>query len=223
MGRLVTCLVLLAILCAGSATGFSHSGVEKVQTFQVLDFYDDHNGVSSDAPEVVAAFDAVASEMIVMADVENPLPKPILDLSYVSTCEGFRTNVRVPPEYRLRKNENKFHYEEPAQCRLSLKKNDDLLYHSLEASYIVLNVADYLLTRKGIAVGAKELNPIMAAMMKYHLFAPVKTVFVGVGLYSCRRIRQDDPQAAKIILIVSNILYSAIVFNNYQVVVNLKL
>jgi hypothetical protein len=107
--------------------------------------------------------------------------------------------------------------------QVQTKKKFDIAYHSLEVSYIALNVADYSLTMKGIKNGAVEANPFAKKMIDNNMLLPMKAVFAGAFLYSNRIIKRDNPKLAYIFLIGGNLVYSAVVYNNYQVTINLRL
>lgn len=96
-------------------------------------------------------------------------------------------------------------------------------YHALEASYIGLQAADVITTYKGIRLGAYEQNPAANYMLKHDLLIPGKILASTAFLYSCRRIRKENPKLAMIYLIGGNLVYGAVVTRNYQICVRLKI
>ena len=103
------------------------------------------------------------------------------------------------------------------------KKKIDIAYHALEVSYVALNYADYALTTRGIKNGAVEANPLMSKMIDHNLMLPTKILFTGGFLYTNRLVKKHDRKLAYAFLIAGNLIYSGIVYNNYQVSLKLKL
>jgi uncharacterized membrane protein len=96
-----------------------------------------------------------------------------------------------------------------------------LIYHSLEASYIGLNVYDLKTTFDVIDKGGYEMNPIMkgthAHMIAVKSFATLGTL----GLL--RIIRKDHPKTAMISLIVANVGMGYLVTRNYQISIRIPI
>jgi len=49
---------------------------------------------------------------------------------------------------------------------------------ALAMLFVVLNVLDVTTTRQALSLGARELNPVVAFLMRYQLFIPFKAVVV---------------------------------------------
>lgn len=100
----------------------------------------------------------------------------------------------------------------------------NLAYHSLEVMYIGLNVADLVTTYRLIDGGGYEANPLMSKIIDNKpLTIGIKTLSTLTYLGACHVIRKDKPKLAFALLILGNIGYSAVVYNNYQVSVRLKI
>ena len=99
------------------------------------------------------------------------------------------------------------------------KQKKDWVYHGLEASLIGLNVADVILTIKGLEKGAIEFNPLIKPFADNpYALAAIKTGGIGLALYLNRKIRKYDTKYAKGFLIVSNLFYGFVVSHNFKVV-----
>jgi hypothetical protein len=96
-------------------------------------------------------------------------------------------------------------------------------YKALEVTYIALNYADLHLTYNGLAHGAYEANPAARWLHQKNLLIPGKILVTGGTLWMFRRMYIDNPRVAYIYLIAANLLYSAVVVNNYVVTVRLKI
>lgn len=96
---------------------------------------------------------------------------------------------------------------------LSTQAQDTTFHRSLQYSYIALNMADYVLTQDGLKRGAVEANPLLRNANSLEM-AAVKIVATGIVIYLSNKM---DRKAAKWVLIGMNIVYSAIVINNYRV------
>jgi len=102
------------------------------------------------------------------------------------------------------------------------KPSNNLLYHSLEVSYIALNTADVMLTYKGIEKGARELNPFIRDIIENRpLFISIKATFTIGALALIRQLRKHDPKTAMVYLIGANLVYSLVVANNVRIVMRL--
>jgi len=102
------------------------------------------------------------------------------------------------------------------------KLSNNLLYHSLEVSYIALNTADVMLTYKGIQKGARELNPFIRDIIENRpLFISIKATFTIGALALIRQLRKHDRKTAMVYLIGANLVYSLVVANNISVVMKL--
>lgn len=97
------------------------------------------------------------------------------------------------------------------------------IYTSLEASYIVLQIEDIHLTHKAINAGAVELNPAARWMIDNRMLIPCKLISTTAFLYTCRVIHRENPKLATLYLVAGNAIYSAVVFNNYQVTLRMKI
>jgi hypothetical protein len=86
------------------------------------------------------------------------------------------------------------------------------IYWLLMALLVALNVADYLTTKKGLRLGAREANPAMRWVIDkagVEGLAVLKLAFIALLIY------HSIPTKVLIILIV---LYGAVVGNNlYQI------
>ena len=102
-------------------------------------------------------------------------------------------------------------------------KRTDWIYNGLEASYIGLNIADYITTRQAMEKGAWEANPIMRPFVKNKpAFASIKAGATLTTLYLYRKVKKEKPKVAFGLLLALNIFYGHIVNNNYQVKLQLK-
>lgn len=97
------------------------------------------------------------------------------------------------------------------------------IYTALEISYVSMQVADVITTQYGIKHGAYEVNPTARFLIDNRILIPGKIVASTAFLYTCRRIHKDDPRLATAYLIAGNLIYGAVVYNNYQVCLKLKL
>lgn len=97
------------------------------------------------------------------------------------------------------------------------------LYTALEVSYVSMQVADVITTQYGIKHGAYEVNPTARFLIDNRILIPGKIVASTAFLYTCRRIHKDDPRLATAYLIAGNLIYGAVVYNNYQVCLKLKI
>jgi hypothetical protein len=94
----------------------------------------------------------------------------------------------------------------------------DYVYHSLEGSYIALNAIDVMLTYKGIEKGAIELNPLLSKIINNKpLFIGIKATLTFGVLWYIRRLKKDNNKLGYGLLIAANVLYCAVVANNYSV------
>jgi hypothetical protein len=96
-------------------------------------------------------------------------------------------------------------------------------YKALEMSYIALNYADTHLTYKGLQHGATEANPAARWLYDRDLLIPGKILVTGGTLWMFRRMYAESPRTAYVYLIAANLIYSAVVVNNYVVTVRLKI
>ncbi len=100
----------------------------------------------------------------------------------------------------------------------------NIVYHSLEVTYIGLNAADLVTTFNILESGGYEANPAMTKIVQNKPLAiGVKSLSTFVFLGGCRMIRKERPKLAMALLIIGNIGYTAVVYNNYQVSVRLKI
>jgi hypothetical protein len=97
------------------------------------------------------------------------------------------------------------------------------IYTAMEITHIGLQTADVYLTYKGLKAGAYEVNPAAAWLIDRNLLIPAKVVGTTAFLYTCRRLHSHDQRLATWYLIGGNLLYSAVVFNNYQVTLRMKI
>lgn len=97
------------------------------------------------------------------------------------------------------------------------------IYTVLESNYIALQAADVVLTHKGVSLGGHEVNPIARWQIDNRILIPGKIVGTGVFLYTCRRIHRENPRLATAYLIAGNLVYGAVVYNNYQVCLKLRI
>ena len=81
----------------------------------------------------------------------------------------------------------------------------------LATGFIVLSILDVRTTRKVLALGGYEANPIVRVLMKWHLFIPVKTIATAVVAMI---ILFANVPAAVHLGLFACILYSLIVVNN---------
>lgn len=105
-------------------------------------------------------------------------------------------------------------------CRAQARKP---IYTALEISYVSMQVADVITTNYGIKHGAYEANPTARFLIDNRILIPGKIVASTAFLYTCRRIYKDDPRLATAYLIAGNLIYGAVVYNNYQVCLKLKI
>ena len=106
------------------------------------------------------------------------------------------------------------------ECKAQPRKP---IYTALEISYVSMQVADVITTGYGIKHGAYEANPTAKFMIDNRILIPGKIVASSVFLYSCRRIHRDNPRLATTYLIAGNLIYGAVVYNNYQVCLKLRI
>jgi hypothetical protein len=97
------------------------------------------------------------------------------------------------------------------------------IYTALEINYLALQTADAITTHQALKLGGTEVNPAARWMIDNRILIPGKIVTSGVFLYSCRRIHRDNPKLATAYLIAGNLVYGAVVYNNYQVCLKLKI
>ncbi|TAN40783.1 MAG: hypothetical protein EPN22_16935 [Nitrospirae bacterium] len=76
-----------------------------------------------------------------------------------------------------------------------------------------LNFADIYLTKKALALGGRELNPIMRWFIERKLFIPAKFVLINLCIFGLLYIRESE--LAPWVAAVVAALYSAVVLNNY--------
>ena len=94
-------------------------------------------------------------------------------------------------------------------------------YTGLEISYVALNTVDAISTIQGLKLGAREANPLFNNVSNEVLIAS-KVVGTGLFLGINRVLRKDNPKAAMTMLIIGNVLYSAVVTNNVSIVIKLN-
>lgn len=97
-------------------------------------------------------------------------------------------------------------------------------YCSLEASYLALNVADYITTLHALQnYPVREANPLLVEITRDPvLFALAKTGMTAGVLYTLRIVRDDRPGLAMAELIGLNLIYAGIVTHNVTVIIRLK-
>lgn len=99
-----------------------------------------------------------------------------------------------------------------------------VIYHSLEVTYIGLNVLDVVSTYKVIENGGYEANPIMAKFVDNKAaFIGVKAISTTAFLGACRIIKKDKPKLAFVMLLAGNVGYGFLVNHNYQLSITLKM
>lgn len=96
-------------------------------------------------------------------------------------------------------------------------------YRAMEVTYIGLQVADLHLTYKGIHSGAIEANPVARWAIDNHMLIPGKVLTTSAFLYLTRRIYLHDHRLGYVYLTAGNLIYSAVVFHNYQICLRLKI
>lgn len=102
-------------------------------------------------------------------------------------------------------------------------KTIDWGYIALETSYVTLNIIDYKLSVDAINNGAKELNFFVKNMNPLEM-GLVKIGLVSTVILSTRfLIYPKNPWGARILLISGNLIYSAVVYHNYQITLSLKI
>ena len=110
----------------------------------------------------------------------------------------------------------------PLNAQEKKKKRSDWIYNGLEASYIGLNIADYITTRQAMEKGAWEANPIMRPFVKNKpAFASIKAGATLTTLYLSRKVKKEKPKVAFGLLIIGNLVYGYLANHNYKV--NLQL
>ena len=97
----------------------------------------------------------------------------------------------------------------------------DVTYRVLEASYITLNVADYVLTVHGLNNGAYEMNPIAEKMNPYSM-AGLKLASTATVLILGRVAYKHNPKAAKITMLAMNVITGLVVTNNIKVILKIN-
>ncbi len=106
----------------------------------------------------------------------------------------------------------------PLNAQNKNKEKSDLLYHGLEASFIVFNIIDYKTTLDAIDNGATELNPIA----KHFIHNKPASALFKIGcnfasLYACRQLKKDYPKLAYASLIGLNLLYGQLAYRNINI------
>ncbi len=99
----------------------------------------------------------------------------------------------------------------------------DPAYISLEGTYITLQAVDVITTQQFLALGGREMNPVGRWMINNRVVIPGKILATSLTLYGCRKLYHRDRQAAYLSLVLMNVMYSAVVLNNYQVCVKLRI
>lgn len=98
------------------------------------------------------------------------------------------------------------------------------LYHSLEASYIVLNAADLVTTYKVIKYGGREVNPTMKPFIDNKFEAIAFKTVATLGILALnRQIKKDHPKLALWSLVALNVGMGYVVQHNYTLTVSLKI
>jgi hypothetical protein len=85
---------------------------------------------------------------------------------------------------------------------------------------VALNVADYLTTRKALAMpGLEEGNPMMKPFVKNQaLFIAVKGGITALSYFSMKSLYKKDKKVAWVLTTVSNFLLSYVVVNNMRLI-----
>lgn len=104
------------------------------------------------------------------------------------------------------------------QVKTSTLENS-LFTASLVAS-VVLNVADYFTTIEALKYeGLQESNPFMKPFAKKpYLFAAVKLGMIALNYKLMKSIYKKDKRIAWLVSIISNILITYVVVNNYKMI-----
>jgi hypothetical protein len=98
----------------------------------------------------------------------------------------------------------------------------NIVYHSLEVTYIGLQALDLHSTYKVLDAGGYETNPFMSKIIENKPLAiGVKVLSTGIFLGSCRVIRKDKPKIAFALLLAGNIGYGILVNHNFKLAVRL--
>lgn len=100
----------------------------------------------------------------------------------------------------------------------------NVLYHGLEASYVVLNAADVITTFQIIDLGGEELNPILKPFIHSKpTIILVKSIVTFGSLLYLRHLRKEYQTASLITLAVLNVGIGIVVYHNYQVYLSLRI
>lgn len=81
--------------------------------------------------------------------------------------------------------------------------------------FIILNILDIVTTRKALALGAREVNPLARFLMKHRLFLPVKGM---VTLLIVWIILSQEPEGAILTGSLCCLLYIGVIINNIRAI-----
>ena len=92
------------------------------------------------------------------------------------------------------------------------------LRRGMYVSFATLQVFDAMSTRKAMAAGAREVNPLMTGVVKNNTaFLAVKAGSAVATTYFVERLAKNHPRRAMIVMAVLNTAYAAVVVHNYRV------
>lgn len=92
------------------------------------------------------------------------------------------------------------------------------LRRGMYVSFAALQVFDAMSTRKALAAGAREVNPLMTGVVKNNtVFLAVKAGSAVATTYFVERLAKNHPRRAMIVMAVLNTAYAVVVVNNYRV------
>lgn len=81
--------------------------------------------------------------------------------------------------------------------------------------FIILNILDIATTRKALALGAREVNPLARFLMRHHLFLPVKGI---VALLIVGIMYAQEAEGAVWTGSLCCLLYIGVVINNLRAI-----
>ena len=112
----------------------------------------------------------------------------------------------------------------PVDLQIPRREGDGFstsLRRSLYVSFAALQVMDAVSTRRALANGAREANPLMAGLARNSgaMFA-VKAGTAAATTFFAERLARKHPRRATILMAVLNTAYAAVVAHNYRVARN---
>ena len=88
----------------------------------------------------------------------------------------------------------------------------------LYVSFATFQVLDVHSTTRGLSRGGQEANPVMRSIAgSPAALLTVKAGMTALTIYSIQRLRKEHPLAARILMIVENAAYCAVVVHNYSI------